>query len=319
MKRVAVIGSGLIGKCWAMLFIRAGYSVNLYDVIFTDNQTMRVALDAVVEKLVELKNNGLLDEGQEPDQLIKLVSVTSNIEDALKGVIYVQECVPENLELKKKVFQQLDSLVGDEVILASSTSCIVPSKFTSELKHREQCLVAHPLNPPHYTPLVEVLPSPFTSQVVLSRTLDILREIGQSPIVIKKEINGFIVNRLQYALVMEAWRLVEDGVASPEDIDLAVSQGLGCRYSFMGPFEVMHLNATGIQHYCELYGEGITGICETQTTPRSLSGPAMETIKSAMESKIPLESLNERRQWRDKRLAALALHKKEMKVKNNSS
>ena len=125
------------------------------------------------------------------------------------------------------MFADLDQLATDTMILASSTSCIVPSSFTSELAHRSQCIVAHPvsrvrlgtslsstfhfpqINPPHYIPLVEVLPSPWTDQAVLERTLSLLRKLGQAPVVVKKEINGFIVNRLQYALMMEAWRLVE--------------------------------------------------------------------------------------------------------------
>ena len=127
--------------------------------------------------------------------------------------------------------------------------------------------------------MVEVLPAPFTKQSIIEKTFTLMKDIGQSPIRLQKPINGFAVNRLQYALIMEAWRLVEDGVMSPEDIDTAISQGLGLRYSFIGPFEVMHLNANGIREYCELYGENIKRVCDTQTPARQLNGPTLDVIQ----------------------------------------
>ena len=115
----------------------------------------------------------------------------------------------ENEALKAKVFQELDACVGETTIMASSTSCIDPAKFTEKLTHRQNCIVAHPTNPPHLVPLVEVIPAPWTTHQVTTVTLDLMRGVGQSPIVVKKVMNGFVTNRLQYALIMEAWRLVE--------------------------------------------------------------------------------------------------------------
>ncbi|EDO27740.1 predicted protein, partial [Nematostella vectensis] len=160
---------------------------------------------------------------------------------------FLQECTPENLELKKKVFQNLEAtLSSSEVILASSTSCIMPSKFTESLQLRQRCIVAHPINPPYYVPLVEVIPAPWTDASVIEQTIKLMKDIGQSPVLLKKETNGFIVNRLQYALIAEAWRLVEEGICSPEDVDTTMTEGLGLRYSLIGPFETMHLNADGM-------------------------------------------------------------------------
>ena len=130
-----------------------------------------------------------------------------------------------------------------------------------------------------YIPVVEVLPAPFTKQSIIDATMELMKDIGQSPILLQKPVNGFVVNRLQYALIMEAWRLVEDGVISPEGVDTAISQGLGLRYSFMGPFEVMHLNANGIREYCELYGENIKRVCDTQTPACSLDGTTLDTVQ----------------------------------------
>ena len=128
---------------------------------------------------------------------------------------------------------------------------------------------------------MEILPSPYTRQSIVDSAVAIMKRLGQSPIIVKKETNGFIINRLQYALIMESWRLVEDGIASPEDIDTALTDGLGLRYSILGPFEVMHLNANGVKQYCDLYGRNIEEVCETQNV-RSLSGETLDSIQSKL-------------------------------------
>ncbi|CAB3987100.1 lambda-crystallin-like [Paramuricea clavata] len=221
------------------------------------------------------------------------------------------ENTPENVDIKKKVFVNLDNLVkNDDTILASSTSCIIPSRFTETLKHRKQCIVAHPVNPPHYVPLVEIVPAPWTESSVVERTRAIMKDIGQAPVTLNKEVNGFLLNRIQYAIIMEGWRLVEDGVCSPEDVDTVMSKGLGLRYSFMGPFETMHMNAGGILDYCEKYGSNIEKICEEQGESRQLhdSNTAQVVHDAMCNASVPVEKLEERRTWRDKRLAALAVH-----------
>lgn len=308
-RKVTIVGSGLIGRCWATLFARAEYSVVLNDI--SDDQ-LRGALDAIRHQLRSMEKEGLLKEGQKAENLEKLITVNANLQEAVSGALYVQECTPEVLDLKRLVFEKLDQVVDDVTILASSTSCIIPSKFTENLKHRMQCIVAHPINPPHYIPLVEIIPAPWTDEGVVKNTVDLMKELGQKPIFAKREINGFILNRLQYALIMEAWRLVEDGIASPEDVDTAVVEGLGMRYSFMGPFETIHLNANGIEDYCHRYGANITTVCESEVPPRQLAGPTLETLSASLRNKIPLEKLEERRKWRDMRLGALAAHKRAM-------
>ncbi|XP_046847700.1 lambda-crystallin homolog [Xenia sp. Carnegie-2017] len=241
--KVAIIGSGMIGKSWSVLFCRAGYEVYLYDI---DEKQVDSGLSGILESLKEFESKGLLKNSfiKSADDAFKLVHGCLDLAKTVDGAIYVQENAPENVNIKKKVFENLDNVIkDDQTILASSSSCIVPSRFSEHLNHRKQCVVAHPVNPPHFVPLVEIVPAPWTDPDVVSRTRSLMKDIGQSPVTLNKEVDGFLLNRIQYAIIMEGWRLVEDGLCSPEDVDTVMSKGLGLRYSFMGPFETMHLNA----------------------------------------------------------------------------
>lgn len=139
---VAIIGSGAIGRCWAALFARAGYSVCIYDI---EASQVQGALEATLSMLQSMESKGLLGDGQAPLEVHKRISGCSQLEEAMTNALHVQECVPENVELKKKVFGSLDKLADDSVVLSSSTSCIAPSAFTENLKHRSQCIVCHPV------------------------------------------------------------------------------------------------------------------------------------------------------------------------------
>jgi len=241
------------------------------------------------------------------------IKTFSDLNEAIKEVIWVQECVPELLEHKKKVFEQLDGLVDPKVILASSSSAIPPSAFTSHLANRNRCLVAHPVNPPHLIPLVEIVPSPFTDSSVVDRAREIMENVGQSPIVVKKEIDSFILNRLQGAVLNEAFRLVEDGYISPEDLDRTVKDGLGLRWSFMGPFETIDLNAPGgVADYVARYGSNMYALSKQQADPRPWQGQVVQSVTDARRSIIPVESLVDRGKWRDQRLMGLMSHKYNM-------
>ncbi|KAG8188113.1 hypothetical protein JTE90_029041 [Oedothorax gibbosus] len=310
--KIAIVGSGLIGRSWAMLFASAGYNVVIYD---KDPKASEAALKVIEEQLKQLESSEMLRGSLSAAEQLKLITRTEDLETCVKDASHVQESVPENFELKKMIFQKLDDLASDTMTLASSTSCIMPSSFSETLKHRSQVVVAHPANPPYYVPIVEIVPSKWTSPDVVTHTIDLMKEIGQKPVVVKKEVYGFAINRMQYAIINECWRLVQDGVMSVEDIDAVMSEGLGMRYAFLGVFETCHLNADGIMDYCNRYANGIYNVSETFGPVPKMEGKTAEIVHEELCKKTPLQSLDARRKWRDERLACLAKLKKTMEKK----
>jgi len=214
----------------------------------------------------------------------------------------------------------VDELVNDDrMILASSSSCIVPSKISDHLKHRAQFIVNHPCNPPYFVPMVELVPAPWTNDFTRSETRRIMLDVGQKPVSMTKELPGFVLNRLQYRVINEAWDLVASGAVTPEDVDVVIKDGLGMRYAVIGPMEVIHLNAEGTYNYFERYGQTITGISnQLKGVPEAFK---METVEQKAEvqrvhdmvaASIPMDKLNERRQHRDMVLQKLAALKKSL-------
>ncbi|XP_020920812.1 lambda-crystallin homolog isoform X1 [Sus scrofa] len=255
-----------------------------------------------------LEQSGALKGSLGAEEQLALISGCSDLREAVEGTVHIQECVPENLELKQQLFAQLDQIVDGNVVLSSSSSCLLPSKLFAGLVHVRQCLVAHPVNPPYHVPLVELVPHPETAPATMDRTYALMRQIGQSPVRILKEVDGFALNRLQYALIGEAWRLVEAGIVSPGDLDLVMSDGLGLRYAFIGPLETMHLNAEGMLSYCDRYREGMKRVLKTFGPIPEFSGAVAEKVHQAMCVKVPddPEHLAARREWRDGCLMRLA-------------
>jgi len=235
----------------------------------------------------------------------------ATLEEALRGASHVQESTPEDVETKRRVFATLDEAAAPEAVLASSTSALLPSSFTEALKGRSRCLVVHPINPPYLIPAAEVVPAPWTDPGVVERTSALLRAAGHSPIVMRREIDGFVMNRLQGAMLEEAFRLVAEGYASIEDVDIGVREGLALRWSFMGPFETIDLNAPGgVRDYAQRYQGMYAAIFPSMQWRVDWSGPVMETIEAERRAALPRDQLAERQAWRDRRLMALAAHKR---------
>lgn len=304
MSQVAVIGAGLIGRAWAMVFARAGWAVMLYDAV---PGVAQASAGAVADGLQSLAEHGL---AADPKAAAARVRAVDTLADALAGASFVQENVSETVEAKRAIFAELDLIAAPDAILASSTSAIVASSFTENLSGRHRCLVAHPVNPPHLVPVVELCGSPWTSPATVAAAKAVYEQIGQVPIVVKRESDGFVLNRLQGALLAEAFRLVGDGVVSPQDLDKTLKDGLGLRWSFMGPFETIELNAPGgIADYCARYTGFYRRLQSEPAGPEVYDDRNVARILEQWSETPSADRLAARTRWRDQRLAALRAHK----------
>jgi 3-hydroxyacyl-CoA dehydrogenase len=305
MEKIAIIGCGLIGRAWACVFARAGHSVLIWDSV---PAAMPAALRLLEESLVEMKRLGLIQE--EPKTVAARVRAVATLAEAVRDADYVQENTAENLETKRAVYQQLDAAAPANCILASSTSTIQTSRFSDGLKGRSRCIVAHPVNPPHVIPVVEISPAPWTAPEVVERTRALQAKVGQVPITVKREVEGFILNRLQAALLREAWRLVAEDYVSVDDLDKTIKDGLGLRWSFMGPFETIDLNAPGgIPDYAQRYGPPMHSMMADTSYPE-WNPQLIAKVNEQWRQTMPQEKHAEREAWRDQRLMALIAHKR---------
>lgn len=247
-----MVGGGTIGVGWAIVFIRAGYDVTVHDI---DPDRLDVVLTEIRERLAELKRYGLLDGDESLDALIDRVTPTGDLAAAVARAVHVQECVAESLPIKQRLFAELDQVCGPQVVLASSSSMITCSRIAAGLAGRERCLVVHPGNPPYLLPVAEIVPAPFSSADAMERTVDLMRSAGMWPVQLAHEVEGFVFNRLQGALLREAYCLVRDGVARVADIDAVVRLGLGRRWGVLGPFATSDLNTRGgIERHAQVMG-----------------------------------------------------------------
>jgi 3-hydroxyacyl-CoA dehydrogenase len=305
-ERVAIVGTGLIGRAWAIAFARAGWSCAFWD---PQTEAPAAALAAIDGLLADLAAADLLH-GQRPAEVLGRMTPAASLAEALRGAAWAQENAPEQIEVKQDLWRAIDRLAEPAAILASSSSAIVPSRFSADLVGRQRCLVAHPLNPPYLVPAVELVPAPWTSSETMDRAALVMRGIGQAPIVMRREIDAFVMNRLQGALLEEAFRLVADGVCSVEDVDVGLRDGLALRWSFMGPFETIDLNAPGgVADYVRRY-QGIYEQIFPQMQRRAdWGGEVLATVEGQRRQRLPESGLAGRQRWRDRRLMALARHK----------
>lgn len=299
--KVAIIGSGTIGRSWAICFARVGYEVALYDRSKAETDQ---ALLGIEKNLHELQSAGAAIDAA---STMALIGAAPTLAEALEGAVYAQESVTENQEVKKALFREMDALAAPQAILASSSSAIMPSLFLGELAGRQRCLVIHPFNPPHLIPLVEIVPSQWTASTIVARCMELMTSIGQSPIVLGREVEGFVGNRLQVAVVNEAMNLVRLGVVSPKDLDLCMTQGLARRWAFIGPFATMDLNAPlGFADYARKFRMSYQQLGRTLGVGEPWHDEAAERVAEWRRSEVPLDAIPEAQASRDLRLLRLA-------------
>lgn len=301
--KVAILGAGLVGSAWAIVFARAGHAVSLYD---GDGAQSRQALARVGDNMRELVGFGLLDDA---DAALARISIAGNLAEALDGAAYAQESVFERADVKTKFYAEIDKVAGADLIVGSSSSGIPASVFTEGLDCAARCLIAHPINPPYVIPLVEVVPAPWTADAAVQTCWDLMLDVDMAPVRLTREVDGFIANRLQAALLWEAFRLLEAGIATAEDIDKTISEGLGRRWTFIGPFETIDLNAPGgLQDYAARLGPGFFEFVKQGEPAEPWSEAVIAKAHGERRNKLPLREQPARQAWRDRRLMALAKH-----------
>jgi 3-hydroxybutyryl-CoA dehydrogenase len=235
ISRIGVVGTGLMGSGIAAVFAAAGRAVFLFD---KDPKRLEEAAKQIVEIYEEMRGAGLTSISQ--TEILSHIQPVSELTD-VSTAEFIIEAVPEVLEIKQALYRELEGIVDQGVIIASNTSGFMPSKLSEPLAHPERFIVAHFWNPPHAIPLVEVVPSPCTSPTVVEETIALLRASWAEPVLVEKEIPGFIGNRLQYAILREALAIVRSGAASPEGVDTVMKASLGRRYATVGPLETADL------------------------------------------------------------------------------
>ena len=228
----------------------------------------------------------------------------------MAGADFVHECIDEKLDSKRAMFVELDRLARPSAILATTTSSFPVSTFAAELPSRARCIVVHPATPPHLLPVTEICPAPFTDPSVTDACFALMERCRQVPVLIRFEQSSFVLNRMQAALVAEAFRLVRDGVMSVEDVDACVRDGLGLRWSFMGPFETIDLNAPGgVADYAARFGP-LLGAITAEQAPYDFDAATVEKVAAERRAALPSTAIEDRSAWRDRRLMALLAHRR---------
>lgn len=309
MSKIACIGTGTVGAAWAVVFARAGHEVALHDAL--PGEVMERTLPRAAKALALLE--AFEPSGAPIEMILARLKPADTIGEAVAGAAYVQESVREDLSVKRAVFSEIAAAAPADALLASSTSAIPGSDFLGHIPAPERALVVHPVNPPAYIPLVELCGTQWTSPETLAAARAFMTEVGMRPITVKKEIEGFILNRLQFTLVAEAMHLVGEGHVSAEDLDAVLTDGLALRWASIGPFEVAHLNAPdGFQGFVDRLGPMMKRMGQVARTDYDWTPEQVATLHAELAARVPVAEIADRQGWRDQRILATRRMKREL-------
>ena len=298
---VVVAGGGSIGVAWALVFAKGRRQV----AVFEPDAGRRRLVPAELQRRLEALDQAGLNE-EEAGVIAARVAVHNDLGAAVARAGYVQECAPENRGLKRELFEELDHSAPGDAVLASSSSALRISEIADGLAGAPRCLVAHPGNPPYLLPIVELVPAPFTRASTVDRAEALLRSVGMSPVRLKREVEGFVFNRLQGAVLREAYCLVRDGVATPEDIDRVMRDGPGRRWSILGPFEVAELNTRGgIDAHARLLGPAYARMGAERGQSDPWTEDLVAAVSQAVQGRFPRQAWEDNVEWRDRALMAM--------------
>jgi ketoreductase RED1 len=290
-KTITVIGAGAIGLSWTALFLANGLNVIINDPRPDIRETALQGLDLIKPTLSSL--------GYDVTDLTTRLSFESELAKAVENADFIQENGPENVAFKQDLYARLEQFAKSGALMFSSSSSIPATVFAEKMKNAERVLIGHPFNPPHLIPLVEVVPGKHTSKAAVAEALEFYKALGKQPILIEKEISGFVANRLQIALLRESIYLVESGVVTMESLDNIVSSSIGLRWAAAGPFKTFTLGGGtgGFPHFLEHLGPLVESIWGILGSPKLDEHTKAVLLKQAAESygKIPYEELETER------------------------
>ncbi|MGE0753406.1 MAG: 3-hydroxyacyl-CoA dehydrogenase NAD-binding domain-containing protein [Variibacter sp.] len=299
MKTIGIVGSGIIGSSWALVFARASVHVRIWCREEGQEAETLARMAAMIEAL---RGTGL--EGD--DGTLARISVQTSLEEVLRDVDYVQESISEDLSQKHDILRAIEAFTPAHAIIGSSTSGIMPSRLAGALSRPERFLVVHPLTPPHLLPITELCAAPQTSDAVVSAARDFMLAVGQHPVILRSEIAGFALNRILGAMVNECFALIRDGVVSPEDVDPLITEGFGLRWGIIGPLAAMDLNAPGgIGEYLKRYGAIFDLVARSRGSEPVLNDALIAQISKNLRPHLEKKSAAERISRRDRGIAQL--------------
>jgi len=299
VKRIACIGGGVIGHSWAGVFAQKGFEVRLMD---ASRETLDVVPDRIRATYEIFIRKGLMT-SDDLETALSRIQRGTDLAWAVEEADYCLESVPEKVDLKKEVFARMDRHAPKRAVLASSTSGQSITEISKATARPDRCIIVHPANPPHIIPAVEVVRGEKTSDETLNLSLELLHKIGRRTYVCRKEVPGFIFNRLQCAVFREAMSLVQKGAATVEDIDTAVNSALGVRYSLLGPFETFNLTAFGgievfFKNYSGFLKQIWSDLDDMKEVPPDLAEAAVAGVKAELKGRSQEEIIK----WRDEKL-----------------
>jgi 3-hydroxyacyl-CoA dehydrogenase len=299
IRRIAIIGTGVIGASWSALFLAKGLEVTATDVAPNAEAALRRFVDAAWPALKRL--------GLSPGASQSNLKFTAELAHAIAGADLVQENGPERIEFKQKLYGQLDDLLPPDVIIASSSSGLTMSEIQSgAASHPERCVIAHPFNPPHLVPLVEIVGGSKTSEATIRRAAEFYTSIGQRTVRLNKEMPGHVANRLQAALAREVYYLVAEGVVSAADVDTALSWGPGLRWGIMGNMMLNHLGGGpgGIEHFFQQFSGPMSAWWKTLGSP-VLTPEVQKKLSDSVHAEVGSRTIDELAAKRDEVLLGL--------------
>jgi 3-hydroxyacyl-CoA dehydrogenase len=299
INRIAVVGTGVIGASWTALFLAKGLKV-----VATDPAPQA---EASLKRFIESAWPTLVRIGLSHGASLSNLAFTPDLARAVAGVDLVQENGPERMEFKQKLYGQLDALLAPEAIIASSSSGLIMSEIQKgAAAHPERCVIAHPFNPPHLVPLVEIVGGAKTSEETIRRATEFYQSIGKQTVRLYKELPGHVANRLQAALAREVYYLVSDGVLSAKDADSALSWGPGLRWGVMGNMMLNHLagGSGGIKHFFEQFAGPMTASWQSLGSP-ALTSEVQQKLIQSVQAEVGNRTVQELETERDELLLGL--------------